>query len=80
MTVQLMITVRITGLVIPSANNIVHYVFFVFFWADYSKAYIFSKKILPLIKLMRVYIEGIIFEQSESPIRNKQYILDLLKL
>lgn len=37
-----MITVRITGLVIPSANNIVK---FFLFQGDYSKAYIFSNKI-----------------------------------
>lgn len=54
-----MITVHITGLVIPSANNVFKYVFFP--GADYSKAYIFFSKILPLINLMRVYIVGIIF-------------------
>ena len=56
-----MITVRVTGLVIPSANNIVNYVVFILSRL-FKGVYIFSNKILPLIiKLMRVYIVGIIF-------------------
>lgn len=38
-----------TGLVIPSANNIVNFFFFYFkFQADYSKAYIFQQAITPI--------------------------------
>lgn len=73
-----MITVQIAGLVIQSANNIVSYVRFFLFRADYLKAYIFSNKILPLIKLMRVYIVGIIFEQRALYVTNNISSLDVV--
>lgn len=72
-----MITVRITGLVIPSANNIVDYDFLILSRL-YKGVYIFQQDITPNKVHVCVYIEGIIFEQPESPIRNKQYILKLL--
>lgn len=49
-----------TGLVIPSANNIVK-IFFTLNFKQTIQRPIFSNKILPLLKLMRVYIVGIIF-------------------
>lgn len=54
-----MITVRLTGGVILSANNIVNYVFISS--RLFKGVNIFSNKILPLIRFMRVYIVGIIF-------------------
>lgn len=54
------ITVHMTGLVIPSANNIVK-IFFTLNFKQTIQRHIFSNKILPLLKLMRVYIVGIIF-------------------
>lgn len=54
------ITVHMTGLVIPSANNIVK-IFFTLNFKQTIQRPIFSNKILPLLKLMRVYIVGIIF-------------------
>lgn len=43
-----MITVRITGLVIPSANNIVNYVFvFYFKQTSQRRIYIFQQDITP---------------------------------
>lgn len=55
------ITVHMTGLVIPSANNIVKIFFFTLNFKQTIQRHIFSNKILPLLKLMRVYIVGIIF-------------------
>lgn len=54
------ITVHMTGLVIPSANNIVNF-FFILNFKQTIQRHIFSHKILPLLKFMRVYIVGIIF-------------------
>lgn len=42
------ITVHMTGLVIPSANNIVKIFFYFKFQTDYSKAYIFQQDITPI--------------------------------
>lgn len=50
-----------TGLVIPSANNIVKFFFFTLNFKQTIQRHIFSNKLLPLLKLVRVYIVGIIF-------------------
>lgn len=42
------ITVHMTGLVIPSANNIVKILCYFKFQTDYSKAYIFQQDITPI--------------------------------